>query len=137
MDEMKEQAKTFADYTTCFSRVRLLPKEVVPIAICGVKNLHPFGCDVVGRKILRYPKLAPKRWFWQEWEKTRDNSYYEYWFKKEVLDPLDRAKTWEELKGLSHGAPFALVCFEPPGEFCHRHLVSAWLRDAGYEIGEF
>ena len=28
------------------------------------------------------------------------------------------------------------LCWEKPGDFCHRHLVADWLRNAGYEISE-
>jgi hypothetical protein len=43
------------------------------------------------------------------------------------------------LAGISHesgGLPLVLLCYEPPGEFCHRHVLSAWLRRQGVEIGE-
>jgi len=28
------------------------------------------------------------------------------------------------------------LCWEKPGDFCHRHLIAAWLMDAGYEVNE-
>ena len=34
------------------------------------------------------------------------------------------------------GAALVLLCYEPDGEFCHRHLLSAWLRERGVEIRE-
>jgi len=30
-----------------------------------------------------------------------------------------------------------LLCYEKPGEFCHRHLVAAWLRQAGFSVAEY
>lgn len=30
-----------------------------------------------------------------------------------------------------------LICYEKPGEFCHRHLVAAWIRNAGFEVREW
>jgi hypothetical protein len=32
--------------------------------------------------------------------------------------------------------PLVLLCYEPTGEFCHRHVLSAWLRERGVEISE-
>ncbi|MDQ3913250.1 MAG: DUF488 family protein [Actinomycetota bacterium] len=34
------------------------------------------------------------------------------------------------------GVPLVLLCYEPAGEFCHRHVLSAWLRERGIEIRE-
>jgi hypothetical protein len=31
----------------------------------------------------------------------------------------------------------ALMCFEKPDDFCHRHLVADWLRQNGYECKEW
>ena len=39
----------------------------------------------------------------------------------------------DEILNLSEG-DIALVCYEKPGDFCHRHLVSSWLP---YEITEY
>lgn len=30
----------------------------------------------------------------------------------------------------------ALLCYEKPDDFCHRHLVADWLRKNGYECEE-
>ena len=38
-----------------------------------------------------------------------------------------------EILNLSEG-DIALVCYEKPGDFCHRHLVASWLP---YEITEY
>lgn len=29
-----------------------------------------------------------------------------------------------------------LLCFEKTGDFCHRHIVAEWLREAGFECEE-
>ena len=31
---------------------------------------------------------------------------------------------------------FALVCYEKPSDFCHRHLVADWLNKNGYDCEE-
>ena len=125
----KMQDKTFADCTTYFANVRNVISHYVPISICG-KAPNAW-------KGLEYRKLAPKKWFFDEWKSTGDNDFYVKNFKREVLDRLDPHVVWNELRKLSNGAPFALVCYEKPSDFCHRHLVSQWLRAAGYAIREF
>lgn len=30
----------------------------------------------------------------------------------------------------------ALICYEKPSDFCHRHLVAQWLRDNGFGCSE-
>lgn len=30
-----------------------------------------------------------------------------------------------------------LLCWEKPGDFCHRHIISDWLMNAGFEVKEW
>lgn len=116
-------------YTTYFANVRNLPDEVVPIAICGkpIFNwIYP-----------TYKKLAPKWSFFSVWQKTRDNDYYIEHFHEEVLWKLDPHTVVNELSEISEGKDCALVCYEAPDKFCHRHLVADWLNSAGYNVNEF
>ena len=106
-------------YTSYFGKLKTLPKDVVPIAICGKSPDWYKG--------IRYKKLAPKFNFFQEWKKTGDNDYYIEHFNKEVLEPLDAAVVYEELESLCDGWACALICYERPEAFCHRHLVAEWL----------
>lgn len=128
-------------YTTYFNNIKNLPDNIFPIAICGKCPKDWNG--------LKYSKLAPKKSFWLEWEKTKDNKYYEKHFKLEVLDcfenPIDCLNELYELLPLNikesmkivncppWSNPFyhiALVCYENPNDFCHRHLVSKWINDS-------
>lgn len=123
------QEKTFADCTTYFANVRNVLPHYVPISICGKAP--------GGWKGLEYKRLAPKWWFFREWKENHDDGFYVNNFKKEVLDTLNPHDVWKDLRNMSDGSPFALVCYEKPNKFCHRHLVSEWFRNAGYEIREF
>jgi len=42
-----------------------------------------------------------------------------------ILARLDPRKVYEDL-----GQEAVLLCWEQPGEFCHRRLVAAWLEEA-------
>ena len=106
-------------FTTYFAQLRNLPENIIPVSICGRTPDWYTG--------LQYKKLAPKWAFFQEWKKNHDNNYYIEHFNAEVLAPLTAQQVVEELRSrLPDGAKdIALVCYEKPNDFCHRHLVGA------------
>ena len=116
-------------YTTYFAQLRNLPQNIVPISICGkAPNWY---------KGLQYKKLAPKYSFFSVWKETKDNNYYIEHFNKEVLSELKQSEVIKELRILSNNHSIALVCYEKPSDFCHRHLVSKWFKDANIEVEEW
>ena len=83
--------------------------------------------------------LAPKYKFFMEWKENKDNDFYVAHFNAEVLATLDPAKIVEYLaaKRPRGKEGIALICYEKPGDFCHRHLVASWLTAAGYNVKEW
>lgn len=82
------------------------------------------GVNYQGRS---YPKLAPKRSFWEVWHNNigkvpeeENNRYYVYEYWNQVLSKLDPEDVYRELSGS------VLLCYEPNTLFCHRHIVAAW-----------
>lgn len=71
-----------------------------------------------------YKKLAPKYWFFKKYKKDNDENFYTAQYYREILDTFNPEKVYAEL-----GENAILLCWEPPGQFCHRHLVADWLRD--------
>ena len=74
-----------------------------------------------------YPKLAPKKEFWEIWHNNigkineeENLKYYirEYWLQ--VLSKLDVNEVYKELDRS------ILLCYESKDEFCHREIVAAW-----------
>ena len=117
-------------YTSYFENLENLPSDVVPIAIC-VKSPE----DYLG---LEYKKLAPKRGFFNKWKyEGYSNEYCIEHFNAEVLSGLDPHNVVKELLSLSQGKSLAMLCYEKPGEFCHRFLVSDWLNSFGYAVEEY
>ena len=116
-------------YTSYFGKLKKLPSEIVPISICGKAPEWYEG--------IQYKKLAPKIGFFMEWKKNHDNQYYIEHFYNEVLENLNPAYVVGELYHLSGGKQFALICYEKPDDFCHRHLVAEWLKNAGYKATEY
>ena len=53
---------------------------------------------------------------------------------QKILQKLDKDTVLQELSAMTGGQDFALVCYEKPGDFCHRHLVAEWLGLNGEEI---
>jgi uncharacterized protein (DUF488 family) len=55
-------------------------------------------------------------------------------YRAQVLDKLDPMQVIRDLGGDN----FILLCWEAPGEFCHRRVVAAWLRKCtGVLVEEF
>lgn len=116
-------------YTTYFAKLKKLPSNITPITICGKAPDWWTG--------LQYKKLAPKWSFFSVWKETHDNDYYIENFNKLVLDTLSAEQVINELRTMSPTEDIALVCYEKPGDFCHRHLVAKWLTDNGFTCEEY
>ena len=120
-------------YTTYFAKLRVLPKNVIPISICAKAPSWYKG--------LQYKTLAPKYDFFMEWKKTHDNDMYIKCFKEQVTDNLNANLVVNDLKQMvqekyGEGKDIALVCYEKSEDFCHRHLVAKWLKENGYDVEE-
>ena len=120
-------------YTSYFGKLKSLPKNTVPVAICGSAPEWYHGAQ--------YKKLAPKWNFFKVWKEIHDNDYYLQNFDEQVLAALDPDEVVNELNEFIRNYPIdteiALICYEKPGDFCHRHIVAEWLKGAGYEVKEY
>ena len=119
-------------YTSYFAKLSKIPSNITPIAICGKSPEWYKG--------IQYKKLAPKWSFFSVWKQTHDNDYYVEHFCKEVLHTLNADDVIKELYKLaekSQNEDIVLICYERPGDFCHRHLVANWLRNQGYPVEEY
>jgi uncharacterized protein YeaO (DUF488 family) len=123
-------------YTGYFAKIKTYEKAgLIPIAICGgIPNWY---------KGLWYKKLAPKWSFFNEWkngtEHKGDNDYYIQHFNNEVLDKLSILQVIEDLQKFASTKDtdkIILLCYEKPGDFCHRHLVADWLTKNGLKTIE-
>ena len=75
-----------------------------------------------------YPALAPKKEFWQMWHNNigkiseeENNHFYIKEYYEQVLKALDPYQIYQELDNK------VLLCYEDNLEFCHRHIIAAWL----------
>lgn len=117
-------------FTSYYANIKNLPADIVPISIAGRCPEWYHG--------LEFKVLAPKIGFFMEWKKNHDNNFYISNFYSEVLDKLNPDEIIGKLYVKSGFARnIALICYEKPGDFCHRHLVAKWLQDVGYDVQEF
>jgi len=122
-------------YTSYFAKLKELENHnIIPISICGKAPDWYKG--------LQYKRLAPKYGFFMEWKKNHDNEYYIKHFQKEVLDELDATNVILDFSRMDYGFnvgenDIALICYEKPSDFCHRHLVAEWLNKNGYKCEEW
>jgi hypothetical protein len=74
----------------------------------------------------RYPALAPRLDMIAMEEEEYRREY------QKILDRLNPRQIYEDL-----GPEAVLLCWEPPGVFCHRRLVAEWLeKHLGVEVTE-
>ena len=121
-------------FTSYFAKLGKLPPDIIPISICGKAPDWYKG--------LQYKKLAPKYGFFMEWKKNHDNDYYIKHFEYEVLDGLDATGVILDFSRRIYGFnvgenDIALICYEKPSDFCHRHLVAEWLNQNGFMCEEW
>lgn len=131
-------------YTTYFANLKNLPDNIIPVSIAGKSPEWYHG--------LEYKKLAPKYSFWKVWKENQDNQYYIDHYYSDVLSGLTQMEVIKELtillqakvnRVLHHPLDsnlnqyhIALVCYESPEKFCHRHLVSEWLEKDNFKCSE-
>jgi hypothetical protein len=130
-------------YTSYFAKLKFLPEHIIPISICGKAPDWYKG--------LQYKKLAPKYDFFMKWKENHDNDYYIKCFNEQVLDRLNAEQVIKELDSLllnqtttidysgdlKEVPRIALICYEKPSDFCHRHLVADWLNKNDIKCEEY
>lgn len=131
-------------YTSYFGLFRKLPVDAIPISIA----LHPPDW-YFGRRC--YYKLAPTEIMLREWHALHDKDRYIQEYNEQILKSLSQVSVVNDLLLLVQGSTddefvenesykdrdIILLCYEAPGEFCHRHIVAQWLTSAGYICEEY
>lgn len=108
-------------YTSYYAIARRFSKDsLVAISLYVPKNLN----------MPRYTKLAPTKQILQDWKHYGNVEQYIGDYYDQVLSKLNPDEVAEELDGK------VLLCYEKAGQFCHRHIVAAWLEKAGHPCKE-
>lgn len=102
-------------YTSYFANLRLIPPELRPVAIAvGVPRWYKGDRDL---------RLAPTRAMLTISEQEYDRLY------DEILARLDPAQVAADL-----GDNAVMLCWEKPGERCHRRRVAEWIEQATGQV---
>lgn len=109
-------------YTSYYANHRNYPVGYYPVCI---SRYPPKGFR--GSRIL---ELAPSADLLMDYKggQCNDEQYIERFnLQLERLDVHEIAADVEKC---------VMLCYEKPGDFCHRHLVAKWLKEAGYQVEE-
>lgn len=91
-----------------------------------------------GRQYLHYPKLAPSQELLQNYRSPSAcavmnvERYYIEEYNDQLFE-LNPQTVWDELCAIAGDAEPILLCYEKPGQFCHRRLVAKWFE---VELGQ-
>ena len=103
-------------YTSYFANMKEIHSQgLISIAIVAFEPKFYTG--------LSYKLLAPK----PEFLKMEQNQYKQSF--AEMLNLINPDQALKDLYSIGGGNDIALVCYESPEKFCHRHLVAKWLMD--------
>lgn len=120
-------------YTSYFENLNYLPKDILPISICLKVPSWYTG--------LRYQKLAPTYEILSKYKTDHDAKDYTIHYKAKILDKLSVQNVILDIINMipdrSSKHNIALICYETPSEFCHRHLVADWLTSNGFKCEEY
>lgn len=116
-------------YTGYFAKTKIYEQDgLQPVSIAG-KTPGFF-------KGPKFPSLAPEYKMFSDWKKGKisDMEYTKIFTKR--LNELDK----EAIKRFinSFDKPVVLLCYEKPGDFCHRHIVADWIEgNLGIRVDEY
>lgn len=71
--------------------------------------------------------LAPTPELFHAHSRLTQQQYKEQ-YQRDVLGRLDPEKTYNDIVS-KYGDSIVLLCFEKPGDFCHRRLVAEWFEE--------
>ena len=117
-------------YTSYYGRMKYLPKNIIPVSISlsMPKDIH----------IRKYLALAPSWSILNEYKLTGDKEKYIKRFKSEILNKTSVVDLLIYLQNLATSdSDICLMCYEKSNDFCHRHIVSSWLREFGIPCQEY
>jgi uncharacterized protein YeaO (DUF488 family) len=122
-------------YTSYFAFIPKLPADILKIS---VSLYTPQWARIDGC----FPSLNPTEQLLQE-AKSDTVSSEEAMGKYcgEILEKLSPTKIYEELLEMlneSNKEHLALLCYEKPGETCHRRFIARWLENSnGISVPEY
>lgn len=116
-------------FTSYFANAKNLSPVIIPISIALKTPIWYTGA--------RYNPLAPTGEIFSAWKVHRDNDLYMNQYEEDVLFFLNPLRVFKDIQTITGGKDAALLCYERPEDFCHRHRAAAWLTSHGVEVREW
>ena len=118
-------------YTSYFAKLSALTAAgIVPISIALYNPSWYNGYEA--------SILAPHPNLLKRFKLFHNEKAYTDEYRTENLKCLDPYKLVHDLQEMiGDGLEFALLCYEKPTSFCHRHLVAEWLNENGIPCEEW
>lgn len=115
-------------YTSYYGNLKKLKKDgIIPVGISVFLPKYFNGYS------LKY--LAPTAKMLHMGEKEYTPLYFQ------ILEKVSIGKLREDIMRISNqegGKDVALLCYEKPGDFCHRRIFADWMKEkTGYDIKEY
>ena len=111
-------------YTSYFAAMRKMTDEQKAQCV-SIARWTPRGIDIPS-----YLKAAPPSDLLKDYKDGTVSKEYVNITYSFQLSKLTAEEVAKDLDGK------ILLCFEKPGDFCHRHILAEWLRSHGYECEE-
>ena len=114
-------------YTSYFGNMkRLSAAGIMPIGIARWKPRFYEGTNMFS--------VAPTRYMLSD--ACGQEEYVRLY--NEILKSRGAQNILNEIESIAKGRNVALLCYEKPGDFCHRHLLADFLnKELGLNISEF
>lgn len=112
-------------YTTYFANLKKLPPHVVPF---NIATRQPAGCNLKSIEM-----FFPKNDFLFAYKAGEINAFeYSKRYIREVIQKIDISQFFDIVMELGkNNQRAALVCYEAPDKFCHRHIVKMYINSLG------
>lgn len=118
--------------TGYYSRVNQYLKQgygLIPISLKVPNWVNDRCCS--------FPELAPTSHLFFRYKSGQINQdEYIEWYYAAVLSNLNPKTLIRNMKHATKSSKIVLLCYEKPFDFCHRHIVSNWISEAGIEVCE-
>ena len=130
-------------YTSYFANIKNLPGNVFPVAITAIVPDWYHGKT--------YSVLAPSKDTLMKIKRDNDVDTYTQRYTNEILNRVFPSIVAQDLTMMlplsiqmrvenvciNPDYHIALICYEKPDAFCHRHLLAEWLTQNGIPCSEW
>lgn len=115
-------------YTSYFAKASRLAKDgIVCISIARLSPKWFTGA--------RFTFLAPSKRLL--FDKSITDEEFENEYLREVCANLNPVLLKKEIEMVANGHDVALMCYEKPGDECHRHTLAKWMNRHGFDVTEY